>query len=239
MRIVICDDNASFGNELTEYVKNFTLTSSIFDDEMRVEYVKSPQLLVDMLLRHEVDILLLDIAMPEIGGFDIAKVITENSIKTTLIFVSSFENNVFYSLRYKPFRFIRKSSYTEEIPEALKSAYSDLTLKNRVIMITKHSDAIPVRLSRIIYAEKEKRSNYMAIYTVDDTYRFRGTLSDFEALTNKSGFVRASQNAYINMEHIIKIQDGTVFLTGEVKYYLSAKYRSTVMQEFFKFMREE
>ena len=106
-------------------------------------------------------------------------------------------------------------------------------------MITKHSDVVPVRISRIIYAEKEKRSNYMNIYTIDEVYRYRGTLSDFEALVRESDFVKASQNAYINMEHIINVKENIVSLRGGYEYYLSSKYKNDVLQNFFKYMRED
>ncbi len=239
MRIIICDDNAEFGKELFDYVQKLVLTSGFYDDSLKVEYIQSSKSLLSYLADYDVDILFLDIAMPEIDGFDIAKYINDNNLQTCLIFVSSFENNVFYSLRYKPFRFIRKEKYKEEIGEALMSAYKELTAKNRYIMITRHSDVIPVRISRIIYAEKEKRSNYMAIRTADDIYRYRGTLSDFEALVRESDFVKASQNAYINMEQIINIKDNTVFLRGGYEYYISPKYKAEVLQKFFEFMREE
>ncbi len=239
MRIVVCDDNADFGNELAEYIKSLVMASSYYDEGLRVEYIQRSKSLISYLAEHDVDILFLDIAMPELDGFDIAQYINERELSTCLIFVSSFESNVFYSLRYKPFRFIRKEKYKEEIPEALVSAYKELTAKNRYIMITKHSDVVPVRLNRIIYAEKEKRSNYMSIYTCDGVFRYRGTLSDFAALTEGAHFVKVSQNAYINMEHILSIKANVVLMKGGSQYYISPKYQQEVLQKFFKFMREE
>lgn len=239
MKIVVCDDNLEFGNELTQYIQNLVITSGFYDDGMKIEYIRSSKSLLSYLDEHEADILFLDIAMPEIDGFEVARFINDKGLSTCLIFVSSFESNVFYSLRYKPFRFIRKEKYKEEIAEALKSAYIELTEKNRYIMITKHSDVIPVRISHIVYAEKEKRSNYMSIYAADEVYRYRGTLSDFEALVRESDFVRVSQNAYINMAHIQSIKSNTVYLKGGREYFIAPKYQQTVLKKFFEFMREE
>lgn len=239
MRIAICDDNQQFGTCLKNHIHEIIVTSSFYGDDIEIEYFQSSASFVKYLSNYDVDILFLDISMPEIDGFDIAKYINDNNISTCIIFISSFESNVFYSLRYKPFRFIRKEKYKEEVAEALKSAYIELTEKNRYIMITKHSDVIPVRISRIIYAEKEKRSNYINLYCMDDVYRYRGTLSDFEALIQNSDFVKASQNAYVNMLHIISIKDKTISLKGGYEYFLSPKYKNEVIQSFFKFMRKE
>ncbi len=239
MRIVICDDNQQFGNDLKNHIEKIIIAESFYDDNVNVEYFQSSKRLLSYMTEHDVDILFLDISMPELDGFDIAKYINDNNLSTCIIFVSSFENNVFYSLRYKPFRFIRKDKYKDEIGEALRSAYIELTKKNRCIMITKHSDVIPVRIASIIYSEKEKRSNYMSLYCLDNVYRYRGTLSDFEALTENGNFVKASQNAYINMAHILNIKDSAVSLKGGYVYYVSPKYKNSVIQSFFKFMREE
>lgn len=239
MRIVICDDNQQFGNDLKTHIEKILVTESVYDDNVNIEYIQSSKRFASYVSEHDVDILFLDISMPEVDGFDIAKHINDNNLSTCIIFVSSFENNVFYSLRYKPFRFIRKDKYKEEIAEALRSAYIELTKKNRCIMITKHNDVIPVRISSIIYAEKEKRSNYMGLYCLDNVYRYRGTMSDFYTLTENGSFVKASQNAYINMAHILNIKDNTVLLRGGYEYYLSQKYKTDVIQSFFKFMREE
>lgn len=240
MRIAVCDDNSAFGEELTAYVKNAVMTSGIYDDDFKIEYIQSSKELIAYLQSHDVDILFLDISMPEVSGFDIAKYICDNELSVFLIFVSGFENNVFYSLRYRPFRFIRKEKYREEIIEALNAAYRELLSKYRYIMIGNHNDVMPVRISRILYAEKEKGSNYLAIYSLDDVYRYRGTLSEFETLVKGCNFTKPSSNAFINMEHIINIQDSTVYLKGNRKYYMtSAKYKNQVMQEFFRFMRKE
>ncbi|MBE6683392.1 MAG: response regulator transcription factor [Ruminococcaceae bacterium] len=239
MRIVVCDDNLEFGNELKKYIHDSVVASSIYDDSFVLEYIPQSKKLISYLSEHDVDILFLDILMPELDGFAVAQYINDNNLSTVIIFVSSFENNVFYSLRYKPFRFIRKEKYKEEVDEALKSAYIELKAKNRYIMIAKHSEVIPIRISRIIYAEKEKRSNYMSIYTVDGVYRYRGTLLDFESEVVGSHFVKASQNAYMNMEQIINIKDGCIYLKGGYEYYIAKKYQNEVIQEFFRFMRED
>lgn len=238
MKIVICDDNPQFGNDMLKFVQKTAMESSWYNDSFKIDYIQSSKNLVDYISKHDIDILFLDISMPEINGFDVAAYLNDNNIQTMLIFVSSFENNVFYSLRYKPFRFIRKEKYKEEIGEALKAAYIEYNSKNRFIMISKHGDAIPVCISRIIYAEKEKRSNYMVIYSLDDVYRYRGTVSDFEKMIQEDGFVKVSQNAFVNMNHIINIKNNTVFLKGNNKYFIAPKYQSEVISTFFKFMRE-
>ena len=66
----------------------------------------------------------MDIDMPGLSGMETAALLRERNCNTTLIFVSSYEHFVFESIRYMPFRFIRKSLYQEEVPEALQSWFA-------------------------------------------------------------------------------------------------------------------
>lgn len=240
MRIAICDDNRKFGNELAEYVKTTVVSSSMYSDNFKIEFIQSSKELIPYLETHDIDILFLDISMPELDGFDIAKYICDNELSIYIIFISSFENNVFYSLRYRPFRFIRKEKYKDEVLEALKAAYAELLSKYTYIFITKHNDVMPIRISHIVYAEKEKRTNYIIIFSLDDVYRYRGTLSEFETLVNGCNFTKPSANAFINIEHITEIKDNTVYLKGGHKYHItSPKYINSVAEDFFKYMRKD
>lgn len=240
MRIAICDDNYQFGDELLNFVRETVVSSSLYDDNFKIEFIQSSKKLIPYLETHDIDILFLDISMPELDGFDIAKYICDHQLSIFIVFISSFENNVFYSLRYRPFRFIRKEKYKEEITEALNAAYAELLSKYTYIFITKHNDIMPIRISHIVYAEKEKRSNYIVIFSLDDVYRYRGTLSEFETLVNGCNFTKPSSNAFINVEHITGIKDNTVYLKGGYKYYItSPKYMSAVTEDFFKYMRKD
>ncbi len=238
MRIVICDDNQILGNKLADYIKEYIVSSTYYDDSLGVEYIHKSKELIPYIRSHDIDVLFLDISMPEVGGFDIAKFISDNGYQIKIIFISSFENNVFYSLRYQPFRFIRKDRLYDEITEALDSVYKELYSKYRYLTIKKHNDIIPVRIANIIYAEKDKRSNYINIYCKDDKFRYRGTISEFESLLNGCDFVKASINSFINMAHIINISNATIEMVGGYKYYITSdKYRNAVKTTYLKYMR--
>lgn len=237
MNIVICDDNKAFGNELAQYIKK-QIISFGFDEQHNIKYMQSSKTLISYLENNDIDILFLDIRMPEVDGFDIAKYICDNELQIYIIFISSFDNNVFYSFHYHPFRYIRKERYKDEVIEALKSAYSELFTKYNSIVVTKYNDIWPIRISNIVYAEKEKRTNYMSIHTKNDVYRFRGTLTEFASKIDGCRFIKASPNAFINSDCIISITDNVINLRGGLKYTaLSAKYLKDVKEKLFEYMR--
>ena len=111
MRVLICDDNVEFGEEFARYVSNYVISSDFYDDSFKMDIISKSKNVIPFLKTHDVDILFLDISMPEIDGFEIAQYVFDNEYKTHLIFVSNLEDRVFSSFRYRPFRFIRKTCY--------------------------------------------------------------------------------------------------------------------------------
>ena len=238
MRIVICDDNKMFGEELTEFILQTVLSSEYYDDSFRIEYISESKSMISYLKSYDVDILFLDISMPEVDGFEIAEYVCENDYSTHLIFVSNFEDKVYSSFKYRPYRFIRKSLYKSEVIEALRSVVYDISLKHRCIAITHYNEVTPIRISRIIYVEKEKRSNYLNIYCAGTTYRYRGSLADFSSLVQGFDFIRPS--AMINLDHVKTISGKTIFMNGDYKFEIvSPKYAAGVSKQFLEYMREK
>lgn len=70
------------------------------------------------------DLLLLDIDMPTIDGFNLAKKISNNIAaldNATIIYISTYDNLVYESFKYSPLRFIRKNRINEELCEAIQA----------------------------------------------------------------------------------------------------------------------
>ena len=238
MHIVVCDDNRYFGEELADFINRTITSSEYYDNSFSTDYFSSSKDALEYIKKNGVDILFLDISMPEIDGFEIAEYFCEASNDTYLIFVSNFEDRVFNSFKYRPFRFVRKSNYKTEITEALNAAVADASLKSRCIMIQKHNDIIPIRISRIIFAEKKKQTNYIEIHCFGDTYLYRCTLEAFEAEIKNSNFAKPANNALVNLEHVEGIKDRTVKMKCGYDFFISSpKYYKLFSKRFLEFMR--
>lgn len=238
MRILVCDDNAAFGQELTDKINNYIVASDFYTDDFKIDYYNDPKQVIPHLESHDVDILFLDISMPEIDGFEIAQYVAEKELDTLLIFVSNLEDRVFSSFKYRPFRFIRKTDYEKELYAAIRDAVYDLSLKHKCITVSKYNEIIPIRLSRIIYAEKEPRTNYVVIHCLGDDYRIRASISELQTMINDNRFVMPASSAIINLEHVVQISNHTVFLDGGYKYYIiSSKYLKSFTEKFMGYMR--
>ena len=236
MNILICDDDKKFGEVLKEYIYNIIIKSKYYDDNYRIEYYYSSKDALTFLKNNDVDIAILDIIMPGIDGFELAEYINNNKKNTYIIFVSNYEEIVFKSFVYNPFRFIRKIKYEKEIEEAITTALSNIYLKNSTITVNLRNEIATVLIPQIIYIEKEKNTNYVQLFFLGKKIRQRGNISAFDHLIEDHNFYKASSTALINMEQIITINGEKIQLAGGYEYCItSSKYRSAFKRRYLEF----
>jgi len=121
MRIAICDDNLEFLKQIEDIVSCIYKETQV---ELVVSCFQNGQALLEEMKKQEedIDLLLLDIDMPEISGLEVAKAVRAMGKECILMFISSYENYVFDTFEFSPFRFIRKGKLSQELPIALRAA---------------------------------------------------------------------------------------------------------------------
>ncbi len=129
IRVAICDDEKECQLHIQKQVLtifeklNETIETYLYGDGKEV---------IRTLIKDEnvMDILLLDINMPGLSGIQVAKAIRERNISILIIFVSAQEQYVFESIKYQPFRFVRKSTINRELEPALIAAIGNIHMQN-------------------------------------------------------------------------------------------------------------
>ena len=116
IRIAVVDDEKIILDSISEKV------SDIFN-EYKVEFEKynftDGKSLIKSYFQKRFDLIFLDIDMPNITGIDIAEKLRSYDDSVEIIFVTNKEKMVYQTLKYAPFRFIRKSEFHIEIDEAI------------------------------------------------------------------------------------------------------------------------
>ena len=106
IRIAICDDNKSTLVQLEKYIDNGFRQ---YTTDISISSFDNGQLLLTANNREKFDVLFLDIDMPKITGFDIAKSLRKSFSNCFLIFISSHSDLVYKSFDFQPFNFIRNT----------------------------------------------------------------------------------------------------------------------------------
>ena len=220
MKIAVCDDEKLFRNEiidlLNEYAaeKNLILEITEYDDGRKL-----------MASETVFDMIFLDHQMNELNGLDTIKSIREKNIDTKVVFVSSYPEIVFDSLKYNTFRFIVKPVSREKLFEAVDSARAQLDSERRLIVKDEiYNESIVIYEKEIIYAQAE--NVYTCIITEKGSYRYPYNLSALEEELDPGRFFRTNRSYIVNLDHIVSYDKTGMTLSNGHKAVISrAKYK--------------
>ena len=229
--IAVCDDNIQFARFLTDKIKDICAFKipERYMCQVAVEMHSSAAVL-EYIAKNTINILLLDIDMPEMNGFELAEKINRLRPDTIIIFVSSHENFVFSSFEYNPFRFLRKNKLNEELEEALIKAVERHMSNTETITIKTDRETVELRVVDILYIRSEK--NYYAVCGTDFEYKCRGTMSQAEERIQKYSFFRINSGCFVNIERIKRFESPNKIVLENTELYISQRKVSAFKEAY-------
>lgn len=232
MRIAICDDDINFAGELkgaieTLYdVSNGPLTVSVWHDGVAF--------LAD---QPEYDALFLAIGMAGMDGFTVARKLRRRE-EIFLIFVTRHDEMVYDAIKFQPFRFLRKSRLTEELPEAVealekavlrRSAGGKVSFRTGTGIVYRDADDI-------MYIEIYGYWMHVRVNGGDDL-RCYGSLTDLEQQLKAFGFVRTHKSYLVNCRYIDTIESRRIVLDDRTQILMS-RYRAEAVRKAYEHYRK-
>lgn len=213
----ICDDDPHFALELSKRLRELCavklperidcriLSSFGFAEEV-LAYLKTKT----------INVLFLDIDMPGTNGFQLAEIIREKHPDTVIIFVSAYDDFVYSSFAYSPFRFLRKAHLSRELPATVDSLIRQYWFDKEMLSFETIEGGEWLRIKDVILFEGQR--NYFVIKTASGKeYKCRGTLNSVEGVVSKYDFFRVQSSFIVNLEHIEKVEgDRLLMRSGEV-----------------------
>ena len=157
INIAICDDEQK---SLQMIQKELYHIADKLKIEIETYAYKEGKKVLDLIYneKEDFDVLFLDIDMPDVSGLEVAKKLRQKHLDIILIFISAYEQYVFESIEYNPFRYIRKNRIEKELMPCLKAAYQRLEEMQDSYMIVKTGEAeVRVKHSDIMYFETSAR----------------------------------------------------------------------------------
>ena len=238
LTLAICDDNPAFADLLSQKIRQlcaYTLPERI-DCRIAPTFGSGKEVL-EYLETSSISVLFLDIDMPEINGFKLAEQLCKDHPDIVIIFVSSYEDFVYSSFEYCPFRFLRKSHLEQELPITFQKVIEKCMADNEVIHFSTIYGEQLLRLKDILYIEGDK--NYFIVYTTSrKTYRCRGTIGGATEATQKYNFFRIHAAYVINEEHIENFNnDGYVIMKDGKRIDISRRRMAAFKESYMRFIR--
>lgn len=237
--IAICDDDQAAMLTLKKQIEK-VISRSRFND-LTYQYLTSStsKKLLSLAEVTPIDILFLDIQLQGESGLKIAKEFQEEHPNAAIIFVSNFESYVFYSMRFRPFRFLRKSKLQDELPEALISVLQYINHPSTTLLLSYANNYEPIQIQKIVYIEKEKKSNYILLHLANKTIKERANLSDMEKTLSKHNFCKINSGTIINIKHVVRAESTSVEMSNRATLQVSNRYAPTLIQQLINFFKQQ
>lgn len=212
MKALIVDDNDIARTTLAHLAKqvpNLTIVS---------EYSNAIEA-YNHLQNNEIDLIFLDIEMPEMTGIELTKNLSGKDI--IIIFTSSnkdyaleaFELNIAdYILKpVMPARFLQAVSKAQSILESRKEDVE--VTKDEFLFVRDSNITRRLKLDDIFYAEA--MGDYVKFYTREKMFAIHGKMKTAEERLPKDHFIRIHRSYIVSVGKIDTLQDGGIMINGK------------------------
>ncbi len=227
IRIMVCDDEPRMLSDIADLAAETISGSSI-------STYNGGSGLLTALQSECCDILLLDIDMPGLSGLDTARGLSALSDKPLLIFVTSHDELVYDSLQFHPFGFVRKAYLEKELRSVLDDAVRELAGRDRHFHFRSAEGDMKLRLGKIMYFEAD--GNYIRLFTEDEEYRFRDTVTSLENALSDSGFVRVHKGFLVNQSAVKMINADECVLVNNKRLPVGRSYSENARRQLMRYM---
>ncbi len=239
IRIAICDDENMYLDLISDIL---TSTSRGKGIEATVTAYGSGEQLIRDHNEQPYDVLFLDIDMPDINGFDVARSIRVDSMRTFIIFITAKTNLVYKSFDYQPFGFICKDSRTLEsdIKKTFDSLYR-FYKQDKAIEVYDGYIREAIQMKDIIYIKSEGHYlNYIIKNSKrDEPIKERAILALKEKELSQYDFAKPHTRYLVNMAYIrdVSIYNNTVSMNNGDKLPISRSCKDAFISAYMKYTR--
>lgn len=194
-----------------------------------VEKITNPQKAIDILTENKIDLLFLDIHMPQINGINL---LSRLPYQPLTIFTTAHNNfaPVAYDLGVidylvKPFSFER--FYTSIQKAELLLTNSNHTEK-KTLQVKSDGTWINIQFHEIIFIEGCKE--YVLIHCIKKTYKTLRSMSSLEALLTVDNFIRIHKSYIVAINAIIGFSAEEIALPNDIKLPISRNKKEAVIE---------
>lgn len=212
MRIAIVDDEEPARTLLREYLASYRDIEIVAECANGFEVVK---VVTDL----KPDLLLLDIQMPKLDGFEVLELIGR---EVGVIFTTAYDKYALKAFEVHAVDYLLKPFTADRLREALDRAKARIQAKQLLpiedlartarpagarsdrILIRDGANVHVIPLSKIDYVEAQ--DDYICFRSEGKRYLKQQTLADLESLLDPSQFVRIHRSYVLNIERLSKLE---------------------------------
>ncbi|MBQ8161490.1 MAG: response regulator transcription factor [Clostridia bacterium] len=198
-RIMILEDDEEQLNRLQDYIRRFEQENSGISLDIRA-FTRATNLLENY--RCDVDLLLLDIQVPDMTGMEMAKKIRQRDQGVMIIFITSLSQYAMEGYSVHAFDYILKPIRYDSFCAKMKLAFQMLSHQSQGVWLTlkTREKAQRVRSDEVVYIESSGHDIF--VHTLQDVVKVWGTLTAFEEQLKEEYFVRCNSCYLVNLKYV-------------------------------------
>lgn len=209
IRLAVCDDEQYDRERIRQLLAQYL-------DKKQLEYTihlfSSGR---EFLSREEnavkYDAVFMDISMDEMDGLETARQIRAFHSETCIVLVTSFINYVLEGYKVNAVRYLMKDSLEAALPECMDAILRKMRLRQVAFVFTEGEKRLYT--DNLLYVESRKhKAVFYYLEAEPVNYQIYCKLDEVEERLTEYDFLRVHKSYLVNMRHIRKISNYTVFL---------------------------
>lgn len=194
---------------------------------------RQPVKAIEFLNREKIDLIFLDINMPDINGMQLIQTL---AAKPMVIFTTAYSNYAVESYSLNAVDYLLKPITFERFLAAVNKASNTRSLQNKpsvkedepgTIFIKSGPHTYQVKVTDILYLEKD--GNYITVHLKDKQILIRENMGDIFDLVPTGEFVRVHKSFVVATRHISMIEVHQLSING-VKIPIGSTYRELLRE---------
>ena len=177
-----------------------------------IEEFESPLDTLNFLEKNKIDVVFLDINMPDMNGINLRKIISKIYPEVKIIFITAYKDYAVDAFEVKAFDYLLKPYSEERIRNLLKSLVSTKSVDNilnrntslKKITINMDEKIYVLSLSDVDYIEANEKETL--IFANKKRYVSKIKISKWEEMLEGYNFYRCHRSYIINLDKIVEIE---------------------------------
>lgn len=207
-KCIIVDDDEFSRSIIKQFVQKSEILELAGEFESAVDAVKE-------LRKHKIDLMFLDVEMPDMSGIEFMQSIKS---KPSVIMVSAKERYAVDAFELevvdyilKPFSYAR---FLKAVNRAVSQREEEPAGNRENIFVKIDGRYYSIKLSDILYIEAQ--GDYVSVVTPEHKHLVHSTLTAMFTKIGNSRFLRIHRSFVVNVEKISSIEDDTVIISGRI-----------------------
>lgn len=204
LKCVIVEDEFPAREELKFFIEKHE------EIELEKEF-DSPLDALKYLQDNKIDVVFLDINMPELDGMSLGKILSKLNENLKIVFITAYREYAAEAFEIKAFDYLLKPYSEKRINEVLDNLtkerkadhIKDISKINKVT-VTSEDKMYVISINDIYYIEAGEKESM--VYTKDNSYSSKIKISKWEEMLPKNKFYRTHRSYMVNLDKITEVE---------------------------------